>query len=238
MKVIYIIGAGGIGSTQLGANLANDLSGFDGGELMRLQRYKFSTKLCTCSSLYSKCDFWKRISVPVTPQVPRASLLYFLRRIFFNTSANEEERLYVKDALNQLEQITTESGASCIVDSSKSWKRWFFLHSSEQVDLTTIYVTRSVRDYVKTKTRKKQQSSVGAILKHFRVNLATKLTLKKAANNQSKIIFVKYNEIVYEDLLRTIKDLGLIDGPRQTIERHSVGGNRNRLKIASFNVKR
>lgn len=238
MTIIYIIGAGGTGSTQLAANLAVDLNGFDGGELMRLQRYKFSLKKCTCGVHYNKCEFWARIDPAKTSQVPRSSLLYFICRAMFNSAPNYEERHYVESAIKQYSEIMRLSDAQCLVDSSKSWKRWLFLHSSEQVEIITVYIKRSVFDYIRTKRSKGQKRIFAAFWKHFRVNFATKYTLQKMKHNQAKIIELNYNEIEYDQLLKTLKLWTEHQDSGKKIPRHAVGGNRNRFKIETFNAKR
>ena len=165
MKVVYVTGAGHIGSTILDIVLGNHPEIQGVGEVNKLHRSGWvsdSGRRCACGEAIPECSFWPEVrhrwaSSLGGDDVPRYVHLQGLFERFrgawprllrnrFKPSA--EFREYLDKTAALYEAILHVSGRSIVVDSSLTSRRAYALALNPAVDLSLIHLVRDGRGVI------------------------------------------------------------------------------------------
>jgi hypothetical protein len=154
-KVIYIAGNGHSGSTLLDIILGNGENCFSAGELSCVVRKGLQEEFCSCNSKISDCKFWRSVFDIWAQTRPISFEKYcdlrhnyernatFLRtwfNVFFPSEKFKQYRISTSLLFDAIHQV---SGASIIIDSSKSPQRIAILRGI--VDLQVIHLCREFK---------------------------------------------------------------------------------------------
>ena len=127
MKVLYIAGYGRSGSTVLATILAGHPEIASVGELAyALDDWADPRRTCACGLHYRECGFWRDLvrSVPLDPdarrQVRRTERLASLPRLWLGLTGRAQRDTYRTLQRRIFDHIAARSGATIVLDSSKS----------------------------------------------------------------------------------------------------------------------
>jgi hypothetical protein len=155
IKVIYIVGNGHSGSTLLDIMLGNGESCFGAGELTNIVKPDLENEYCSCGQRIAECEFWSKVYEKWHKIMSISPLEYrYLRnryernKMFFITLLNsilpsKNFKLYQRNTQLLFECIKEVSGASIIIDSSKSPQRIAVLKSV--VDIKAVHLCREFK---------------------------------------------------------------------------------------------
>ena len=153
MKVIYVAGNGHSGSTLLDMILGDCEGYFSAGELTHITRKSIFDEYCSCGKIIKECPVWKEIvacwslSSPVSIEMFRILRHRYERnktlpRLLVNlVRPSKEFLLYCEANKVLLDAIQSVTGASVIVDSSKSATRIPIL--KRIADVRVIHICRN-----------------------------------------------------------------------------------------------
>lgn len=162
LKVVYIAGTGRSGSTLLDQLVGAYLGAFSCGELNNiLKAINSSGELCSCGEPAGRCRFWRnvvadwRATVPGFSETEYAALQDRFERIrslvtpwVDRSSVSESFRRYSIYSRALYAAVARHSGASVIVDSTKSPARALSLSRIPGIELHMLHLVRDVRGVV------------------------------------------------------------------------------------------
>ena len=182
-SLIYVLGAGSVGSTLLSMILGSHSKIVSVGELTKLDMYRALDLPCSCDEPVSKCPFWSRIDVeqgaawpaPIRATMPLRKLIQYrtdsLRRDPYSLGV-------VARNLECYEQVGKLAGKNVIVDTSKDLVRLYYLYRSGRVRILPVMMVRDGRAYVESMSRR-GMSPYRATLRWTRLNLLAELMIKR-----------------------------------------------------------
>lgn len=165
MKVLYVTGAGHIGSTILDIVLGNHPRIQGVGELSKLHRSGWSGdagRRCACGSLVAECSFWSRVrrrwaeavgGDDVARYVELQACFERYRDAWSRLLANRQRpstdfREYLGKTQALYEAIREVSGRPIVVDSSLTPRRAYALTLNPGVELSLIHLVRDGRGVI------------------------------------------------------------------------------------------
>lgn len=149
--IIHIIGSGRSGSTILDRTLGHHPEAFSAGEIINLRIEYYRNSLCGCGQSIRGCEFWNPVLLDMSRELgktPEEFMLDFHQKMEDQGNNKQEKLRRLKNALGLLlnlppqffsdttlydnsaalyEKVFEHSGATVIVDSSKSIARSLFL---------------------------------------------------------------------------------------------------------------
>lgn len=239
MKVIYILGAGGSGSTALSMLLGSHTKAVSVGELSLLDKYKALDLPCTCGDPISVCAFWKDIAgaredFPVRPLMRPSNSLSQRR------SGLSRDRHFARTVLTNLriyERICEVSRKNIVIDASKDVTRFVYLFASGVVTLVPIYIVRDCRAYIYSRQARCGKAALSAILRWVRLNYETIRALKNLRCWEQTTKF-SYSELTNrpQTLLPRVCAQAQIDYEPDMLSFHTktfhtIGGTNKRFSI-------
>jgi hypothetical protein len=210
--IIYILGAGGSGSSILTSCLGSHSEILPIGELSFFDLYKALDKLCNCGIPLSKCKFWKSIflssyesgyGVPIKPIIKINDIL--LHRIKALSKDPILKDTIAKN-LSIYNKISTQNNKIIILDSSKDITRFYYLIRSGEIRILPIHMVRDGRAYIDSLRRRSGMHPIKAIIRWMRLNLITYFILNKVCGKYDFLTitydeFVDYPETVIKKIL-------------------------------------
>lgn len=164
MKVIYITGAGHIGSTILDIVLGNHHRIQGVGEVSKIHRSGWmgdSNRRCACGSSIPECSFWLEVrgrwASSVGDDVARYVHLQerferlrdaWPRLLRNHLEPSSEFREYMQKTQALYDAILRVSGKSVVVDSSLTSRRAYALTLNPEIDLHLIHLVRDGRGVI------------------------------------------------------------------------------------------
>lgn len=180
IKVLYIVGSQRSGSTLLDRMLGQVEGLVSCGELYYIWHRGFSeNQLCGCGERFRRCDFWCTVCANLGKRLGNCldaaemdrlnehyvhhryvPLMAVPRALQHRLRAGRDIWRY-QEALAELYAcIRTVSGASVIVDSSKSYVFAFLLAGIPKIELHAVHLVRDSRAVVFSNTRKRRRPEV------------------------------------------------------------------------------
>ena len=160
VRVLYVMGTGRSGSTFLDTVLGNQPEIESVGELSKLVSFGLvNNEFCACGQRGRDCEFWQEVQCRWLGELDREAAW---REMLSLQGSFERFRRWPRLRLEKLRRserfrrytalteglfraVTEESGASVIVDSSKSAARAAALGLCPGIDLTVIHLVRDPR---------------------------------------------------------------------------------------------
>lgn len=157
-KILYIAGDGRSGSTFLSIVLDNHADIVSGGELsFLLDDWENAKRVCSCGERYTACPSWQELFSSQKPSSHDQAVIRKVERLpnwptlLMGRVSQADRRRYCDIHDDLFKHIATVSGASIVVDASKSARaaagRAAALHTLADFD---VYVLHLVRDGVAT----------------------------------------------------------------------------------------
>ncbi|HEY3645395.1 MAG TPA: hypothetical protein VGM16_08665 [Gammaproteobacteria bacterium] len=184
IRVVYIAGDGRSGSTLLDRLIGAYSGVFSCGELGNLlQSTTASDQLCACGSRARECGFWRTVLTRWSESVPdftereyrslqrRYERLRSLLRPFNARELTLEDprfARYTEYTLALFEAISDLSGATVIVDSSKSPARALALSRMPGLEVNMLHLVRDVRGVAYSLRKLSAKAGRGARIPHHR----------------------------------------------------------------------
>jgi sulfotransferase family protein len=267
LSVVFLAGAARSGGTLVEFILARRFDFFPVGELIYIwERGFIENQLCSCGAPFGDCPFWQAVSnhafgedAPTvaseardlqkrlvrTRAVPRLLGSFSHRRFTADLSKYRDmvARLY--------RSVAHVSGASAVVDSSRSGAYGLILMGIPDLDLRVVHLIRDSRAYAYSRTRLRSRPEiVGADAHMLRTGVAVSSREWVRLNLLAEILCrgsAMTSRLRYEDFaadpegsLRSIRPLldtdALPDGATPTwlsdVGYHSVSGNPVRFTLS------
>jgi len=161
IKVIYILGSGRSGSTLLDRLLGQSSHSFSVGELVQVWDKGFEKDmLCACQQPFSQCSFWQVVIAQLSREFPPEDFVRMAEWGRQTLSFRELRGIkvpdfYLKRTLALYQAIRDVSGASVIVDSSKSALYAYYLSLIPEIDLYAVHIVRDSRAVAYSLSRNK-----------------------------------------------------------------------------------
>lgn len=235
LTLIYLLGAGGTGSSALATLLGQHPDSLSIGEFSSLDRSRILDLKCSCGMSYSKCDFWSKIESDTDhpgygfPIKPTATTFELIR---YRSAIIKHDINYIGiirrnlDLYNKISQISEKR---IIIDSSKDLARFVYLFCSGLLRVVPVFVVRDGRAYIDTMARRSNMRPFTSVQRWSRKNLTTYYALKKLLKGQA--IIVNYEDFV-ENTFEVLNRIGkwadlvfekdMLDGKKAT--QHFLGG--------------
>lgn len=181
IKIAYILSVGHSGSSLLDVLLGQDKNAVSIGEVKLDSEGRVFNSVCTCGSDLKDCLFWKQVNERFGGDQNSVFNIKFTGRL---------SEVDYQDIVRFYQAIRSVSGATLIVDSSKSIARLRALHEiRDHIDLKVVFLERIPQ---------------GVIASNFRKGRSWFLhTLTYLLNNTSKRHFARqypYLHVTYEEL--------------------------------------
>ena len=236
LDVVFIAGFGRSGSTLL-AQVLGQLPGFVSvGELRHLWlRGAAENQLCGCGTPFHDCSFWRSVAehgfggrdwrnlAEIAQLQLKVDAIRLIPQVFFRwlrgRAYRQDAAAYCDDLARLYQGIRQASGATVIVDSSKTPMHGRLLLETPGIRLHVIHLTRDSRAVAYSWQRKKQRPEI-----HWKQEaMPTYGAMKSAvwwngANVTAEWLAPRaasYTQFRYEDFLRS---------PRTTLERFLKAG--------------
>ena len=233
IKVIFIASLSHSGSTLLDLMLNAHPDVTSVGELKQLGRFarleKSNRRLrCTCGaeSLLT-CEFWKGVGA-----VTEAATGRNIGKL--NVEDYQNQKSFAEDNAALFQAISTVSGKSYVVDSSKHVTRLALLIENPALDVFPVFLLRDPKGQI-CSSQKSSLSLVKLIGNYVRTNREIYELVRDRPHS-----VVRYEQLVRSPepvLTALMGDLGLPFDPRQlewaSQIRHNVGGNGMRRSQSS-----
>lgn len=165
MKIIYIMGAGHIGSTVLDIVISahEDLESL--GEVSKFIRARMDSddkRMCACDLAVNKCSFWVQVRelwVDMVGEKNSGAYIEIQKRfervrtgwlkLFLNKIKKSSEFMgYVQGTENLYRAVLQVGGKDFLVDSSLTPRRAFALTMNSNIDLYLIHMVRDGRGVI------------------------------------------------------------------------------------------
>jgi hypothetical protein len=266
IKVLYLAGNGRSGSTLLDLVLGRIQGCVSLGEMIWIwDRGYDESQLCGCGTPFLDCPFWQRVTLAAFGDVPpdRLSGLTRLRESVLrrryiprmlsglgNDSYRQALASYTEHLGALYGAIREESGASVLIDSSKSPVYLYALNRVPGIELHVLHLVRDSRAVAHSWARKKLRPEI-----HWERRYMPQYTLRKSARDWTRnnlatqlyrFVGKSYVRLRYEDFARdpatalapVLDRLGLAagspglvgnDGRLTAAVSHTVSGNPMRL---------
>lgn len=276
--VLYIAGSGRSGSTMLERMLGTLPGMVNVGELVDLSRRVIGLdELCGCGQPFSTCPFWVAVGEKAfggwTPEIagrvdelqkkvarnrdmPQLMAPAKVRGAQFNADLAEYTELYERI----FAAVAQVSGASTVIDASKSASLVMALARADNLDIRMLHLVRDARgvaySWAKAGVARPHGGDSGSVMGVW----SPRVTARRWAVLQGQIRLVRrfvsgYSMVRYEDLvadpasqvLRCMRELGLpLDG--QTLTNisgttvdlpasHGLSGNPSRFRLGSQTLR-
>jgi hypothetical protein len=177
LRVILIAGCGRSGSTVLDNILGQKQGFFSGGELGNLSDFvKPAERVCACGTRFRECEVWQGILRRLFGEVPNQGAFISdtrdpyrwmrLKDLWRLTTANGRKRFlrfaseHAQGALQVYREISAETGAHTIVDSTKNPARTYLITQIPELDTYVIHLVRDARAVAFSWRRKKPDPSL------------------------------------------------------------------------------
>lgn len=267
LRVVYVGGSGRSGSTVLDMMVGGHSRALSLGQLDQLRQWVATDNVCTCGQPLYTCPLWSAVLGPEPPEpdrVPPAlnvdgqvnkvlrTLPFLLGRTGVGTSDPEAAQTW-----HLLERVAAVSGASVLVDSSKTVLRFARLTAEPERArrLLLVHIVRDPRGYVASRVFPKPAPSargfVGlteaqprhkAIADWLVQNTLTYLVGR--LRHPDRYLVVTYETLVaqpVDTLSRIMGRLGLgfergMLPPKSREDYHLIGGNSSRLAFAELRL--
>jgi hypothetical protein len=231
VRVLYITGSGRSGSTLLERMLGHLPGLLPVGELENVWTRGFEeSELCSCGCHFVDCDFWETVASSAfggfdrAPSRRLASLVRTRARIRYvpefrflrlRTRSFRADLLELRAGLTALYRgLLTASGATTIVDSSKSPAYAYLLTTIPDLEIYFIHLVRDSRAVCyswQKKVLRPEVTSRPAYMGGFHpAASARRWNLRNSLAESLKYSTPRYMRIRYEDL---------VDAPRRTLEK-------------------
>lgn len=165
MKVVYIMGAGHIGSTILDIAISTHRNIESLGELSKYHRFSWlpdDNRVCACGLSVYDCSFWGQIRPEWTRlfqsndadryiQLQKryeGSRMGWLRLLKNGYKSSPDFNEYMKGTESLYQAIQRISGSKFLVDSSLTPRRAYALSLSSAIDLYLIHLVRDGRGVI------------------------------------------------------------------------------------------
>jgi hypothetical protein len=265
IRVLYIMGYGRSGSTVIGSVLGNHSDIVSVGELMNLSRSGWiNAQYCACGERGNVCPFWsgvrrewiKRTGVDdIEGYMELQSAFERLNQWLWLSKEKLKQtprfRAYGKHTYALFKALSTVSGKSIIVDSSKSPARAFSLSLIPGIDLQVIHLIRDSRGVAWSLKKEYQKDEKAGIQRNFKSRPICRTAISWLAFNlqsnwvrrqldPGKSMLVRYEDFMSnpETTLNKIGELTEIDlaevssrvlhGESISVG-HNIAGNRLRM---------
>lgn len=164
LPVLFIAGAGRSGSTLLERVLGQVKGAFAAGELYWIWSRAWRSMICECGQPSQECEFWRAVLFEalgpkheaVRTQVGRLSSRVLRHRFapLIAVSRRRAEYMEISTRVAALYRgIRAVSGASTVVDSTKSGYWGLVISAAGEVDLRVVHLVRDPRAYAYSWTR-------------------------------------------------------------------------------------
>ncbi|KAA8981915.1 hypothetical protein [Halospina sp. K52047b] len=199
--IIFVLGAGGSGSSLLAALLHQQNGIFSVGELSALDVYIALDRKCSCGEPISECSFWKKVyldsnlqayGAPLTPSFGESQLLIYRRSVLRKDPLFLPVSRKNLDVYNQIHEV---SGQQAIVDASKDLARFYYLLRSGSARITPIHLVRDGRSYIVSMRERQKMGPVRATVRWARKNLLARIILRKTVGRNGYLL-IDFNEFV------------------------------------------
>ena len=257
VTVLYVMGAGHVGSTAFDVVLGLHPSLESSGELTKLYHPGWETdskQVCSCGERLDECDRWARIrerwaqatggDVERHAQLQRryersrGGWLRLLRR-------SRDVREYEAATAVLYRSIREFGGRPIVVESSLSPRRAFALSRNPAIDLRVVHFLRDGRgclwSLTKRAVRRERTPPTAASVARYWVSANLQSLLVALRVPASRRVRVRYEDFVTRpaDVLARVGpivglDLGAVasrvsDGRSARVDNHMPGGNRTRF---------
>jgi len=165
MKVVYIMGAGHIGSTVLDIVLGSHAQVESLGEISKFHRYGWTldeNRKCSCGVAVYACPFWAQIRKlwsDLTGNQDGKKFLELQERYELSAAGwlwllwngirpSNEYRAYLRGTEALIQAVQEVSGKHLMVDSSLTPRRAFLLSKIPNIDLHLIHMVRDGRGVI------------------------------------------------------------------------------------------
>lgn len=205
MKVVYLAACTHSGSTLLARVLNQHSSIFSAGELQYLDRYWHPTgRPCSCGVHALRCPVWSEVFwrfadsteldlVPVSRVSAERSFEWI--RALTGTYGVRGKNPFPEANRQLFEAIHAVTGASVVLDNSKSVWRLLPLLRAFPESIHVLHLVRSPAGHVASRMRRKRRGFGNALVgKYLRTNLLIQLAARRAPH---------YLKVRYEDLVAT-----------------------------------
>ena len=165
LPLIYIMGMGRSGSTVLDMLLGSHEKIANTGEFINFAKWLSEDENCTCTSKIRLCPVWSQVIEKAPPDAAREPMTpsasgksHSLKQVIQTVLGQglKQPELAVASRNRALWQALLETtGASWVVDSSKSFKRLCFLERSKLFQLKVIHLVRDGRGVANSKKNAK-----------------------------------------------------------------------------------
>jgi sulfotransferase family protein len=223
LQVLYIAGSGRSGSTLLERMLGHVPGFVPAGELENIWQRGFDdSQLCSCGRAFLECDFWTSVanhaygSPNEVPQQRLSSLIRERSRIRFipqvrfpalRTASLKRDLADFRAALVPLyASVMTTSGATTVVDSSKSPSYAYLLATIPEIELYVVHLVRDSRAVCyswQKRVRRPEVTSGVAYMGGFRpATSARRWNLRNGLAELLRFSAKRYVRVRYEDLVK------------------------------------
>lgn len=235
IKLIYICSLGHSGSTLLDVMLSQHSKFFGLGEMMFFDEWMEDDLLCSCGQTLEDCEFW--------PQAKPAG---------FSGLGAISSPEYGKHSYDLIEGVRRVSGASVLVDSSKSVHRLKVLLADPRFDVRVIHLVRNGLAVVNSLQKSHQRPGTGNTLK-TKATSPLKAIVRWVRRNQAidalqgevdHFLRVRYEDLCSqtESVMQQISDFANVEFEQdmlhpQASNIHNIGGSRWRFSDRPIEIK-
>jgi Sulfotransferase family len=272
-SVLFVAGAGRSGSTLLGA-MCGQIDGFtDVGELRHIwARGLLANELCGCGLPFRVCPFWTDVierafgsfdsAAPARHRALQRSVdrmwrIPQLRAARDGSRFAAQARAYAEAIRRLYSAVAATSGASVVVDSSKSPSHVFVANLARGLDLRVLHLVRDPRavafSWRRVRVRPEVAGGRQAMPRYPVAWAAFEWDVMNAAVRNTRTLGLPYAFLRYEDMVarpgpevaRTLSEIGL-GSPELTFIRddgvrlrptHSVSGNPSRFAVGTVQLQ-
>ena len=249
LSIVYIAGNGHSGSTLLDMIIGSAPKCFRAGEITHFARDGISHEYCSCGSTVRNCEVWQsvyeswktsqRLTVEDYHQLDfRFERNKTLPRLLKNLiSPSSDFQAYIESTETLFKAIQAVTGASLIVDSSKSAARILILGSFS--DVKVLHLTRKFTGVMHSLTRFHPRDLTKGVRVHLHPTRPLRALRDWVLNNALVLVLsigVERHLIHYSELIRDPSSvLSMFDADFSNItERnlappHMIAGNMIRL---------
>jgi hypothetical protein len=261
-KVIYIMGCGRSGTTILDIILGNHSGFLSVGELNNFRQAWFGKKFCSCGSLVTDCEIWKKIgdrffdsdrqngSIKMYDYQANYERQRVIWKQIFGFHKHNEIQQYHLYIFNIFKELQDLSSCTTIIDSSKSAGRALALLRNEKLDVKVLHVVRDPRGLYHSYQKRHVGTPVKSIWSSAIYWNTTNFLadMIKLNYRENRVIRIRYEDLVYKpnetiDKIEKFLNESLAD-VKEKIENevplgraHLASGNRLRTQKSALKLK-